>query len=345
MRALYLFGCLLLVAGCASKSEKLAELNKVSANGTPFTQRLTTEYRAFANRLQNEGHDNVYADHFAQKGLLSAQGKIVAPENPAKWNISDKKAKDNLLTSSKQLDDVLRQGGRTKAADETAVAQATFDCWTQQTEKSGAAVESCRKGFITALNMATKKLKETAPAPVISDNTPAVQSAPVAEQEKVAPENMLFMVFFDWNKANINQSAGQVLDTVATEASQVKPPAIEVVGHTDLSGSARYNQKLSERRANAVREGLVARGVASDIISAKGAGLTMPLVATDVGVREPANRRAEIRFDAPAAEKATEKSAAPAPVHSATEHKIKAPAQIITDSTDAPPAMAPVPVQ
>ena len=71
---------------------------------------------------------------------------------------------------------------------------------------------------------------------------------------------------------------------------------IAVAGHTDTSGSAAYNLGLSARRAEAVRQALVAGGVPADAIMTDSFGESDPLVPTPDGVREPSNRRAEIRF-------------------------------------------------
>ncbi len=69
---------------------------------------------------------------------------------------------------------------------------------------------------------------------------------------------------------------------------------ITVTGHTDTVGSAKYNQALSERRAAAVKAGLVADGRRGRRDHTIGVGKTGLLVPTADGVREPQNRRAEI---------------------------------------------------
>ena len=70
-----------------------------------------------------------------------------------------------------------------------------------------------------------------------------------------------------------------------------------VVGHTDSSGSTRYNDKLSKRRANSVKDGLVARGVPAEWIREESRGESDLLVKTADNVREPANRRAQITLE------------------------------------------------
>ena len=69
---------------------------------------------------------------------------------------------------------------------------------------------------------------------------------------------------------------------------------IEVAGHADRSGTPAYNQRLSQRRADAVAAELVARGVSRSEISVTAYGESRPLVPTADGVREPQNRRVEI---------------------------------------------------
>ena len=69
---------------------------------------------------------------------------------------------------------------------------------------------------------------------------------------------------------------------------------IVVTGHTDTVGSMAYNQRLSERRADAVKTEMVREGLNAGDISTVGRNFSDPLVPTGPGVREPQNRRAVI---------------------------------------------------
>jgi OOP family OmpA-OmpF porin len=88
-----------------------------------------------------------------------------------------------------------------------------------------------------------------------------------------------------------------VLDAIAEEVSKNPPASINVVGHADTSGSLKYNQRLALKRTNAVKDGLVQRGVDPSIIIIDAKGETELLVETPDNVREPANRRVNISFN------------------------------------------------
>jgi iron complex outermembrane receptor protein len=123
------------------------------------------------------------------------------------------------------------------------------------------------------------------PAPPESEApAPAPQVAPVRT----------YLVFFDWDRADLTARARQIVATAAEASTRVQTTRIEVDGYTDLSGTVPYNQKLSVRRAESVQAELVRDGVPSSEITIHGYGESDPLVPTAPGVREPQNRRVEI---------------------------------------------------
>lgn len=67
-----------------------------------------------------------------------------------------------------------------------------------------------------------------------------------------------------------------------------------MIGHTDTSGAPSYNQRLSLRRAEAVRQAMIKHGTPANIISIEGVGENQLMVPTGPNVREPSNRRAQI---------------------------------------------------
>jgi len=110
----------------------------------------------------------------------------------------------------------------------------------------------------------------------------------------VPPPPRTFLVFFDWNRADLTARARQIIAEAAQARTRQAVTRIEVTGHTDTSGSAVYNQGLSVRRANAVAAELVRLGVPRGEITARGVGETQLLVPTPDNTREPQNRRVEI---------------------------------------------------
>ncbi|PZW46750.1 outer membrane protein with beta-barrel domain [Humitalea rosea] len=124
-----------------------------------------------------------------------------------------------------------------------------------------------------------------APAPV-----PVVVTTPPAAP---APART-YLVFFDWDRADLTDRARQIIGEAATNSRRVQVTRIEVSGHADRSGTPQYNQRLSLRRAETVAAELTRLGVAREQIVVQAFGESRPLVPTADGVREPQNRRVEI---------------------------------------------------
>jgi OmpA-OmpF porin, OOP family len=103
-------------------------------------------------------------------------------------------------------------------------------------------------------------------------------------------------VFFDWDKYNITPEGMQVIQLAANQYKSGGRVQLQVTGYTDLSGSASYNQRLSEPRANAVAAALEKLGVPRSDMVVTGRGMNDPRVPRAPGVREPQNRRVEIVF-------------------------------------------------
>jgi outer membrane protein OmpA-like peptidoglycan-associated protein len=125
-----------------------------------------------------------------------------------------------------------------------------------------------------------------APRPVaVAAVAPAPQAAPVART---------YLVFFDWDRADLTDRARQIIGEAAQNARTTRSTRIEVSGHADRSGTPQYNQRLSQRRAEAVAAELVRRGINRNEIGVQAFGESRPLVPTADNVREPQNRRVEI---------------------------------------------------
>jgi len=103
-------------------------------------------------------------------------------------------------------------------------------------------------------------------------------------------------VNFDFDRAEIRPAARPILDQAAARLRQCGSERLQVQGHTDSIGSDAYNQDLSERRARAVRDYLVSKGVSGARISAAGFGESQPIASNDTPEGRFLNRRVEVRF-------------------------------------------------
>ncbi len=117
-------------------------------------------------------------------------------------------------------------------------------------------------------------LPKPAPAPVAAAPAPAPVPAPAPKPITIAAKSL-----FDFNKAVLKPGAKDVIDAeVVSKLAQFGTVQTVIVsGHTDRIGSAQYNQKLSEKRAEAVKAYLVTKGIKAEQIETYGYGKTQPL--------------------------------------------------------------------
>ncbi|MBN1471667.1 MAG: OmpA family protein [Syntrophaceae bacterium] len=103
-------------------------------------------------------------------------------------------------------------------------------------------------------------------------------------------------VTFDTNSTEVRKGLYSEINRVAGVLNQYPQTLIMVEGHTDSVGSDAYNMDLSRRRANAVKNLLVQRGVASSRIEVVGYGKTMPVATNSTETGRQMNRRVEIKI-------------------------------------------------
>jgi len=123
---------------------------------------------------------------------------------------------------------------------------------------------------------------------------PPPVEAPPPPPPPPAYEAREFIVYFEFDKSDLTADAQAVVSAAADYAKAGNAARIVVVGHTDTSGSAAYNIKLSERRAKTVADALAGLGVDGSKLAVDWKGESAPAVATGDGVKEPLNRRSTI---------------------------------------------------
>ena len=271
------------LAALAACSTDLQTLQGTSSQAnTDFTRALDKEYRAYAQSQWTDNYDFASSEYFARKGLRVAKGETVAPEEFKDNNWHPDEAVVGDLTGSRQrLVSALANNATTKAPAPAGRAQVMYDCWLEaaddpifsaENEWKKLKIQICRDEFNKAMAEVDAAMRVMAPPPPVRS----------------------FLVFFDWNKAAITADGQRAIQQAAASAKAGNVARITATGHADRSGSDRYNQKLSETRAAAVKAELVKQGIAANQIVTIGRGETQPLVPTADGVREPQNRRVEI---------------------------------------------------
>ncbi|MEI9991050.1 MAG: OmpA family protein [Rhizomicrobium sp.] len=276
--ALFLTG--LALAGCVSTSA-LDQLAGTTPTGSAFTQQLFRNYSYLANSFggggspDSDGVVSVFgggdtdtlAEAFATKALIAARGSEPEPEPSIDGDSA---------TARARLVHALAEGKDRFPAD-AARAQTDFDCWmlNSAVESQAGAAAQCRASFDRSI------------ARLENDRRPV---AATPEPAPVAPSSD-YTVYFDFDSWSLSGEQLGVLQKAIATARAGGQSHITVVGHTDTSGSAAYNQALSVKRANVVTETLVDMGARREAIQISGVGEADLAVPTADGVREPKNRR------------------------------------------------------
>ena len=130
-------------------------------------------------------------------------------------------------------------------------------------------------------------------APVVAMPAPLIEAkpapAPVAEKVSFASEAL-----FDFDQSTHKPQGKAALDQLLSQLTGMDLEVIVTVGHTDAVGSDAYNQKLSQRRAEAVKAYLVAQGVETSRVYTEGKGETQPVADNTTAAGRAKNRRVTV---------------------------------------------------
>lgn len=245
--------------------------------GGAYNEALYTETMEHADFEYDDMQDWRDSMFHARNAITVGQGGTYQPTNLGDWRLPADKVGE-LTSARERLSGALAGGAPSRNPTASARALAKFNCWVEQQEENFQAgdIAYCRDEFYKALEQ-------------IDGGTGVARSE--------FPEAVAFSadVFFEFDRAVLRSDARTVLDDVARQLVEDTGVQVLVWGFTDRSGSERYNQGLSERRANAVAGYLAGKGVSRNRMSVQGFGETRLAVDTSDGVREARNRRVEIR--------------------------------------------------
>jgi len=179
-----------------------------------------------------------------------------------------------------------------RAADGTVWKNGTNElCWRDANWTPATAAENCDG----AVKPPPPPAPAPAPAPVVAPPPPAPPPPPVAPPAPVS-EKVTYAAdaFFDFNKAVLKPEAKAKLDDLVGKTKGVNLEVIIAVGHTDSVGSDAYNQKLSIKRSEAVKEYIVSKGIEKNRVYTEGKGEKQPVADNKTGEGRAKNRRVEI---------------------------------------------------
>ncbi|HET7086842.1 MAG TPA: OmpA family protein [Rhizomicrobium sp.] len=285
------------LAACSSDSDEEA------TTGSPFTQALSKDYSDLsgqASALPAAATESSFWDSLNPFSSSDSSSDLLAKAFTTKADLANTGTEPEAEAASGPAQANMRArlvravaAGKDQFPEQAARAQADYDCWVLYgtVASAAAASQACK----TSLDSSIVRLETAAhpappPAPVPAPvSAPAPAPAPVAQATPAS-----FTVYFDFDSWTLKAEQLKVLDDVIASARSGGQANIIIVGHTDTSGSADYNQRLSVKRANVVVEALVQMGARRAALHASGVGETDLAVETGDNVKEPKNRRTVI---------------------------------------------------
>ena len=303
-----LFLVILLSNGCAYHS--IEKLKSTPNNNNQFSQALSNAYLEFALYEMNEMHDEIDSSYFAEKGYKARIGQEVLPELINNWDI-DIVFLDEVNNKRKELISTLSSNRAKGFPILSARTQLGFDCWLEQLEESWQKdhIKKCYDMMNTGL--------ETLSQSNINHNKDIVEKTiikkknikkVITEKEEIkkikeiknivnVDDKLKFEIYFAHNMYKLNNDIKYSIKKIYDNYLGTNNFTIEVIGHTDRSGSEQYNITLSKLRANSVKKYLKSLGIIEERISTFYFGEKKPKIITKDGIKEKINRRVEIFID------------------------------------------------
>ena len=255
----------------------------------------------------NEMHDEIDSSYFAEKGYKARIGQEVLPELINNWDI-DIVFLDEVNNKRKELISTLSSNRAKDFPILSARTQLGFDCWLEQLEESWQKdhIKKCYDMMNTGL--------ETLSQSNINHNRDIVEKTiikkknikkVITEKEEIkeikeiknivnVDDKLKFEIYFAHNIYKLNNDIKYSIKKIYDNYIGTNNFTIEVIGHTDRSGSEQYNITLSKLRANSVKKYLKSLGIMEERISTFYFGEKKPKIITKDGIKEKINRRVEI---------------------------------------------------
>ncbi len=219
----------------------------------------------------------------AAKAKADAEAKAAAEAAAAKKKADEEARRQAELAAAKEAQlkaEAEAREARMKAEADAAAARAKAEADALKAREEAAKAEAER----------AKKEKEALRARLLQQFNQVLDTR---DTERGLVVNMSD-VLFDTGKFTLRQEAREKLARIAGIVLNYPALKLEAEGHTDNVGSAEFNQKLSEQRADSVRSYLVTQGIAQGSIASSGKGFSIPVAPNDTTAGRQKNRRVEL---------------------------------------------------
>lgn len=276
----------LIVGGLLAACSNTAEIGKMKVKGSKFEKSLVKNYVKLAK--QEHGEDD-WGDawQFEDRAKLAAMGKPSAPEPVTNRKLVSKHKKP-LTAAYKRLTSALARGGAKANPKAAANAQTNYECWMQEAEENRQPkhIGACRSLFSGSIWMLEESLGGAKPMKMAKKPKKKKKAGPARTKH--------FLVFFDINSADVKGGEAKAVAAAAKFATANKGSNVYITGHTDRSGSKKYNMKLAKKRVGAVVKGLTGMGLKKKSLGSVVQGENDPAIRTQDGRKDGRNRRVVI---------------------------------------------------
>lgn len=267
-----------------------------AARSAPLELRSAQQALTRAEAALKSGEDMATVEHYAylarQRSATALQAGEIAKAEQAVAASGSARNRILMQARSREADKALSQAEQDRAESERARMQAQQE--RAESERARMQAQASTADAEAARKAADAQLAAAQSAEAKSARLQSQLSALEAKQTERGMVLTLGDVLFDTGQAELKAGAFSTIDRLATFMRENPERTLVVEGYTDSVGSDAYNLSLSQRRADAVRAALLARGVDGARITTSGMGKASPVASNDTASGRQRNRRVEI---------------------------------------------------